>query len=1035
VLFVSEKMAALDVVQRRLDAIGLGPFCLQLHSAKAKKSEVLNQLRTALNSAHPFTEEEWQREAERLQALRSGLNDLVKALHRIHPNGLTVRGATDCAIRFRQWMPASMPWTDPDTHDRASLDRLRETIRAMPPVVAQLGSLKNHPLILVQHSEWSNGWEDQLFNAAASLDQTVDRLQQALTALQPSLGTALESSSKDLLDAIERLVDPLLMVPQVPAGIAERAGDAGTQAGMQSLREHGERRQSCWKTLSRFDFKLDVARANGEELSQAWSAASLAWWPLRWFRQRGVTARLAMYLQNQQRPVVSDMPAILDALRGLNDEDQALNAAADKASDWLGAEYQGPQTDWSAVGRYEQWSKALDEALNRFAAASSQPKDEVAAALKALAGNRRRALEAGGELAVKLNIFRAVWKEFQLALNTISALASSGKDLKVESHIRGMPAIVRSTVAGWMSMRRSIRSWCKWRQLRAQALDAGMATVIAALEQERVSAAELVDYAEYSYQVWWLKAVTDREPVLRNFSSADHDRRIGEFKQSDERFQELTRQYVTAVLARKVPRPQAGQKSDAEMALLQRELAKQKAHLPVRKLVHGIPTLLPRLKPCLLMSPLSVAQYLDAAHASFDVVVFDEASQILVWDAVGAIARGKQLVVVGDPKQLPPTSFFARGDEDDAIADDEQGGPVKDLESILDECLGAGLPTLRLEWHYRSRHESLITFSNHRYYESRLITFPSPVTQDAAVRLEIVAGVYDRGATRTNRVEADAIVRAVMAHFHDDARRNLTLGIVTFNQTQQRLIETLLDEELHKSPELEQRIAEHGPEKLFIKNLENVQGDERDLILFSIAYGKDAAGRMPMNFGPLNKEGGHRRLNVAITRARVGVTIFSSIRPEDIDLSRTRATGVIDLKNYLEFAQKGVHALVEQSLPTGREPDSPFEMDVIRALRDKGWTVHPQVGCSGYRVDIGVVHPDKPGTYLMGVECDGASYHAQPTARDRDRLRQLVLEGLGWKLHRIWSTDWWIDPERELERLDAALRAAIEQQAHLYLKT
>jgi superfamily I DNA and/or RNA helicase/very-short-patch-repair endonuclease len=463
-----------------------------------------------------------------------------------------------------------------------------------------------------------------------------------------------------------------------------------------------------------------------------------------------------------------------------------------------------------------------------------------------------------------------------------------------------------------------------------------------------------------------------------------------------------------------------------------RELAKQRAHLPVRRLVHGIPTLLPKLKPCLLMSPLSVAQYLDAAHSSFDLVVFDEASQIPVWDAVGAIARGKRLVVVGDPKQLPPTNFFNRADdEDEAAPEAAEDMPVQDLESILDECLGAGLPTLRLEWHYRSRHESLITFSNRRYYDSRLITFPSPVTQDLAVKLNVVPGVYDRGASRTNRVEADAIVREIVRHFSDESKRKLTMGVVTFNQTQQRLIETLLDEELAKSPELEQRIAEHGPERLFIKNLENVQGDERDLILFSITYGKDAAGRMAMNFGPLNQEGGQRRLNVAITRARHGVTIFSSIRPEDIDLSRTRSAGVTDLKNYLEFAAKGPRALVEQAIPTGLEPESPLEIEIIRALRDKGWSVHPQVGCSGYRIDLAVVHPEEPGRYLLGIECDGATYHSMPTARDRDRLRQIVLEGLGWTLHRVWSTDWWTDPDREIQKLEASIDRQLAAQTLL----
>ncbi|HKR40725.1 MAG TPA: AAA domain-containing protein, partial [Paraburkholderia sp.] len=279
--------------------------------------------------------------------------------------------------------------------------------------------------------------------------------------------------------------------------------------------------------------------------------------------------------------------------------------------------------------------------------------------------------------------------------------------------------------------------------------------------------------------------------------------------------------------------------------------------------------------------------------------------------------------------------------------------------------------------------------------------------------------------SRTNRVEAETVVQQIVAHFEDAARRALTLGVVTFNQPQQRLIEQLLDAELVKRPDLEQRVADHGPERLFIKNLENVQGDERDVILFSTTYGKDAAGRMPMNFGPLNQEGGHRRLNVAITRARVGVTIFSSIRAEEIDVSRTRATGVIDLKNYLEFAVRGPSAIVEQSLPTGIEPESPFEMEVIRHLRDKGWTVHPQVGCSGYRIDMAVVHPQLPGEYLLGVECDGATYHSLPTARDRDRLRQHVLEGLGWQLHRIWSSDWWADPDREVQKLDTCLRECV----------
>lgn len=1029
VLFVSEKMAALDVVQRRVNAIGLGAFCLELHSAKARKTEVLGQLRTTMELTQRLTAEGWKREAERLAALRTDLNDFVRTLHRQHRNGLTVREAIDTAIRYRRWSPAPMPWSDPDTHDHTALDQMRELIRAVQAVTAELGPLGSHPLSLVHHGEWTNAWEERLLKEAGALGAAAVRMQEAAAAVAPALGVKLDAPSATLLEAVDGLIDVLLQSPQVPAGFAALGANAKIRARMQILRGHGERRQAHWGQLSG-KFKPNIAGVEGEQLAQDWSLASAAWWPKRWFAQRGVTGRLMLYTLEQKRPAAEAMLDVLSVLRDLNVEDRELKASEIHGVELLEAEYKGAETDWAAVQRYEQWGKRFEEAIGRFA--TGENLDAVAALtgrLGKLVSEQRSLLLPNGTLSTRLVAFRDAWVAFRNLLESVAELAGAGQALVGDIHAAGLPSRIRSIVAGWTASRRRLQVWCRWRQLRQQTLAVGLQSIVGQLEDGQVPAHDLDAYFEYSYQTWWLKAVIDRESVLRNFASADHERKIREFRQTDERFQKLTEQYVTAVLAAKVPRPQAGQKPDTELALVLRELAKQRAHLPVRRLVQGIPTLLPKLKPCLLMSPLSVAQYLDAAHSSFDLVVFDEASQIPVWDAVGAIARGKRLVVVGDPKQLPPTNFFNRADdEDEAGPEASEDMPVQDLESILDECLGAGLPTLRLEWHYRSRHESLITFSNRRYYDSRLVTFPSPVTKDSAVKLILVPGVYDRGASRTNRAEADAIVKEIVAHFSEESKRKLTVGVVTFNQTQQRLIETLLDEELGKSPELEQRIAEHGPERLFIKNLENVQGDERDLILFSITYGKDAAGRMAMNFGPLNQEGGQRRLNVAITRARHGVTIFSSIRPEEIDLSRTRSAGVTDLKNYLEFAAKGPRAIVEQAVPTGLEPESPLEIEIIGALRDKGWSVHPQVGCSGYRIDLAVVHPQEPGRYLLGIECDGATYHSMPTARDRDRLRQIVLEGLGWTLHRIWSTDWWTDPEREMQKLEAVINKQLTEQ-------
>lgn len=1022
VLLVSEKMAALDVVERRLKAIGLGPFCLELHSAKARKTEVLAQLRSAMDTARGMEQENWRREAERLGRLRGALNDFVRALHKRHSNGLTVHGAIDTVVRHRSWNPAPMSWRDPYTHDEGMLDRLRETMRTIQSVAGELGKFKNHPLSLVQHTEWTNVWEERLLKEAATLEAAASRLQEAAAAIAPILGIKLDAPSATLLDAVDRLIDILLQAPQVPKGFVAQARNKAVRTRMQIIREHGEQRQTHWRRLAG-TFKPEISAADGSQLTRDWNLASTTWWPKCWCLRRAVTGHLALWTNDHKRPTVKETSGLLDALRGLNVEDRALKNSETYCLELLESEYKGPDTDWAAVQRYEQWGRLFEEAVERVANVSD---DSITAAmteqLRKLVGEQRSLLLPTGTASGRLTAFRDVWHAFRNQIAVVAERSGAGNALSVEPTVAGLPSRVRTIVGGWVSSRRYLKLWCRWRQLRGLALTGGQETVVSALEDERISAHEFSAYAEYSYQNWWLKAVIDREPALRNFANADHDRKILEFRQTDERFQKLTEQYVVAVLAGKVPRPQSREKPDKEMALVLKELARQRGHLPVRQLVQRIPNLLPKLKPCLLMSPLSVAQYLDAVHSNFDVVVFDEASQIPVWDAVGAIARGKQLIVVGDPKQLPPTNFFNRADDAEADAlSNEEDAPVQDLESILDECLGAGLPTLRLEWHYRSRHESLITFSNHRYYDSRLITFPSPMTNDLAVKLTQVGGIYDRGATRTNRAEADAIVKEIVAHFSDESRCKLTMGVVTFNQPQQRLIEMLRDEELRKHPELERRIEEHGPERLFVKNLENVQGDERDLILFSITYGKDATGKMAMNFGPINQEGGQRRLNVAITRARTGVTIFSSIRPDDIDLSKTRSAGVADLKNYLEFAVKGPRAIVEQAIPTGLEPESPLEIEIIRALRNKGWTVHPQVGCSGYRIDMAIVHPQEQGRYLLGIECDGATYHSFPTARDRDRLRQFVLEGLGWTLHRVWSTDWWNDPDREIEKLERSI--------------
>lgn len=516
--------------------------------------------------------------------------------------------------------------------------------------------------------------------------------------------------------------------------------------------------------------------------------------------------------------------------------------------------------------------------------------------------------------------------------------------------------------------------------------------------------------------------MVDEEPVIRSFVSAEHEKRIDDFRALDDRFTALTRASIRAALCAELP-TQESVTRNSEWGTLRHEMSKKKRHLPLRELLSRIPAALPKLTPCLLMSPLSIAQYLATDACAFDVVVFDEASQIPVWDAVGAIARGKQVVMVGDPKQLPPTSFFDRAESD--LDDEDVEG---DLESILDECLGANLPTMNLAWHYRSRNESLIAFSNHRYYDGSLVTFPSPVTEDRAVSFHHVSGVYEKGGARINKPEGKALVADLIARLKSPgfSASGLTIGVVTFNSEQQALIEDLLDEERRKDPSIEPHFAETALEPVFVKNLESVQGDERDIMYFSITYGPDHAGAVSMNFGPMNRDGGERRLNVAITRARHELRVFSSLKAEQMDLARTQAAGVRDLKHFLEFAERGPRALVEASSGSLGGFESPFEAGVAAALAHKGWQLHTQVGVSAFRIDLAVVHPEAAGSYLAGIECDGATYHRSATARDRDKLREQVLRGLGWEILRVWSTDWWIDAEGTLNMLDARLRALLE---------
>ncbi len=555
---------------------------------------------------------------------------------------------------------------------------------------------------------------------------------------------------------------------------------------------------------------------------------------------------------------------------------------------------------------------------------------------------------------------------------------------------------VREKISRWRDNLDGMKMYVIYSKQKARLCGLGLAMVAEEFESGKVAPDKIEDFFIKSFYRSYTIHILGHEKGLGIFCGELFESFIAKFREDDATFRETTRKQLYAKVASRLPGPEDPVYASPEMAILKKAIRNNSRGMSLRRLFDKIPNILPRLCPCMLMSPLSVSQYLQPVGGQFDLVVFDEASQLPTSEAVASIARGKSLIVVGDPKQLPPTSFF------ETTVFDEENVEKEDMESILDECIALSLPSVHLKWHYRSRHESLIAFSNVNYYDNSLLTFPS--NDDIATRVTFhqIDGTYDRGRSRTNEAEADAVVQEVKRRLSDPSEQAKSIGIVTFNVSQKDLIDKKLEELFSKNKALG-KVASSQAEPLFVKSLENVQGDERDVILFSIGYGTDRKGRVSMNFGPLNKDGGWRRLNVAVSRARQEMLVFSSLQPEQISGDWFVPRGVLDLKAFLKYARDGRESLDIPESAIGRE--DLFAESIADELREEGLTVQTNVGSSDFRVDVAVVDPSRPGNYLYGILLDGPLYASAEAARDREIIRPQVLEGLGWTIKRKWILD------------------------------
>ena len=577
--------------------------------------------------------------------------------------------------------------------------------------------------------------------------------------------------------------------------------------------------------------------------------------------------------------------------------------------------------------------------------------------------------------------------------------------------------LVEKRLENCLAEMNKLENWCHFMTLLSKLNDKQVVPYIRAVIAQNIEAKDIVGAFKKQFYYQWIYSILSENQVLSSFDRIRQDNVRKTFAEKDIEQFEINKAKIRERLSSL--RPSLDMVAQGSpLSILLREGGKKRKQKSIRHLLSETGELVQRIKPCFLMSPLSVSTFLASDSIHFDTVIFDEASQIFPQDAIGAIYRADQLIVVGDSKQMPPSNFFNTTIE----SDDEETDDVTSFESILDLC-SASMQQHRLCWHYRSRYEQLIAFSNKNFYDNDLITFPSSKAKDFGIGIDYyhVDGVFDRKA-HVNRKEAEFIVDLIYRNIEEYPERSL--GVVAFSIAQQDLIDKLLSKRRQETPEKEFFFRKDNREAFFIKNLETVQGDERDTIIFSIAYGVDSQGRFSHNFGPLNRLGGERRLNVAVTRAKINLQVVSSMHYTNIDLAKTSADGAKLLREYLDYAENGNIAL-ERSLSVNKfeQFDSDFELEVCEFLKGRGFSVDTQVGCSGFRIDIGLKRPNS-SDYVLAIECDGATYHSAKNARDRDRLRQDILERMGWKFYRIWSTDWFRNKAVEQQRLfDAAVKA------------
>ena len=1003
VLFVSEKMAALQVVKQRLDEIDLGELCLELHSNKSNKKAVLQEIEKTLLLGQPKTDG-IELNATELRSLRDTLNRHAKDMHtRLPESEVTPYQVLGELVRLKS-EGIGLPQFKLEKPEKWPRQQYRENLASLKDLevhLKQIGDPSQHcwrgatvASILPSDVERIKGQVEQSI-------QGVKALVDAATKITSSFDLQAPASFQDIVVAGNHSRH----ICKFPEGADKNRLSAGVWKQISTLNELvsvGAKLKADTQALDgvvsdvAWDTDMSIVRRHIKAYGKSW---------FRFFNRRykdakstleGVMLDALPNSSSEQLLIVDRVIAVQQARKKFIDFEGMGKSA-------FGELWAGENSSWENLAEVIRWQEKATE-QNLPAAfvdklSTARPKD-----LTEQVGRIKKLLNP------TMSIVKGVTDALQFDLNA-GFETSSLKSVSLSALLARLEA--------WRENAESLSHWTGFRSRLNALPKRGMQELANVVLNGEVDTETLVPQFEQVYYESLIRLAYVKHPDLAKFSGASHDKALEKFKRLDSERYLLARQQVAAAHYDSLPRSSG---DVGEVGTLKREFKKKRRHMPIRKLLASAGHAVQAIKPVFMMSPISIAQFLEPGVLDFDILLIDEASQVKPVDAIGAIARSRQIVVVGDERQLPPTNFFDNVVSDEDETDDADVLNTSDIESVLGLCSAQSMNERMLKWHYRSRHHSLISVSNQEFYQDRLFIVPSPNGISDTLGLSFVHvkdGVFDRGKSATNRVEARKVADAVIDHAR--ACPDKTLGVGTFSVAQRDAILNELELRRLENPELAAFFAAGKNEPFFVKNLENIQGDERDVIFISIGYARDAAGKDSMNFGPVGKPGGERRLNVLITRAKERCAVFSSITSDYIDLNRTKGKGTAALKTYLQYAETGT---IDVATESDRGFDSEFERQVAKELESLGFDVRSQIGDAGFFVDLAIVDPENPGRFLIGIECDGATYHSSRSARDRDKIRQSILEDRGWIIHRIWSTDWFQRPEEQLKHAQEAIEAA-----------